>query len=151
MKGGQVGRAGQRKKTGTRGVAPAGPSPFLTAMRHGPASETLCSHINVLPGHLGSETNSALLPAARPPPSTRPENRPLIALEGPFLPPEPRPPLTQRPGCQSSPPHISHHSSEAPALTFHLRTLQLPGSARKGKVEGREEQGETPLKPLWSN
>ena len=106
MKGGQVGRAGQRKKTGTRGVAPAGPSPLLTAMRHGPASETLCSRINVLPGHLGSETNSALLPAARPPPSTRPENRPLIALEGPFLPPEPRPPLTQRPGCQSSPPPI---------------------------------------------
>lgn len=115
MKGGQVGRVGHSKKR----YHPApevwrqrGPSPSLMATRQGPACETLRSYINVLVGRLGSETNSPLLPAPRPASSTWPENRPAHSTaqaQGrgpvqPLLPPEPRPPLPQRPRCQSSPP-----------------------------------------------
>lgn len=123
VKGGQVGRAGQNKKR----YHPApevwrqrGPSPFLMAMSQGPACETLCSCINVLPRRLGSETNSSLLPTPRPPTSTWPENSPAHGTaqaqgRGPVQ-PLPCPPGSHKdPGANQAP--LSHECQSSPPLT----------------------------------
>ena len=142
----------------TRGMAPAGPWP----MPRGPTPRTgrhvrlPAIALNVLPGLSGSETNSSLLLAPQAPsphgscdrsqPTAPPSGLGQGALSSHqpgLLPQKHRPPLPQRPECQSNLPFASPTSLvKSSPFAFHLQThsFQAPHKRKGGREKGGGEK-----------